>query len=399
MRKKTSLLILLIFTSCNHKELKVKSEALEVLDLSGFLKESKKTDQLKIKVANFFELEFSEESLIGKVDRALFFKDKLAVLDARISSSVTFFNDSGKYLSKIYREGNGPGYYGFLNDMDIDSLGQIHLLDLKVGKILVFDSTNQPVRTEKFGFKTEKFAMVGEQEYLFDQGFRRNQALVESGTIEDDCRIFHLNFKKNELKGYFKYTNAVEDAEGFTLPTSNQLYKSGNIVHYVKPFEYGIFSFDNNKKQINFDYELDFGKYRMPSDYAEKYIKENGGNDIVLGLMRSSFAHSINAVFETNDCLIFSFKHGMKPFAGVYFKNQQKLRVIDILGFGLENWSFLFFADGTHGNNFFSIMSADELFEIKKRISDNDYSDTLKELMDVYSPDMNPVLIEWSVSL
>ena len=89
----------------------------------------------------------------------------------------------------------------------------------------------------------------------------------------------------------------------------------------------------------------------------------------------------------------------MKPFAGVYFKNQQELRVIDILGFGLENWSFLFFADGTHGNNFFSIMTADELLQIKKRIGDNNYSDTLKELMDVYRPDMNPILVEWSVNL
>ena len=144
---------------------------------------------------------------------------------------------------------------------------------------------------------------------------------------------------------------------------------------------------------------MDFGKYRMPSDYAKKYIKKNGGNDIVMGLMRSSFAHSINAVFEANDCLIFSFKYGMKPFAGIYFKNQQELRVIDILGFGLENWSFLFFADGIHGNNFFSIMTADGLSEIKKRIGDNNYSDTLKELMDVYSPDMNPILVEWSVGL
>src|SRR5690606_7404266 len=106
---------------------------------------------------HFFQLETNEKSLIGNVNKVLATDDNILILDNRSANSVFNFDHFGKYLGKINGQGNGPSEYNFLEDMDLDSDGNLYLLDLRKGDILKFLIDGKFIKKQKFGFMTYKF--------------------------------------------------------------------------------------------------------------------------------------------------------------------------------------------------------------------------------------------------
>lgn len=69
--------------------------------------------------ARAISLETTPASLIGKISRIVYNKEKIYILDV-VTNSVFIFNSTGKFLNKIHAIGSGPGKFIGLRDFSLD---------------------------------------------------------------------------------------------------------------------------------------------------------------------------------------------------------------------------------------------------------------------------------------
>ncbi|QEC52442.1 6-bladed beta-propeller protein [Anseongella ginsenosidimutans] len=73
--------------------------------------------------AAYIPLETTEESFVDGINRLALYKGKIYIL-SKGSNSVLIFDERGKFLNRVRREGRGPGEYQSLMDFAIDKKGQ-----------------------------------------------------------------------------------------------------------------------------------------------------------------------------------------------------------------------------------------------------------------------------------
>ena len=83
-------------------------------------------------------LETNDQNLIGRIDKMLFRDSLIIIADYSIAKSVFIFNNSGKYLSKIHRLGNGRGEYLSMRDVCLTKDGNLSILDNYKNKIVTY---------------------------------------------------------------------------------------------------------------------------------------------------------------------------------------------------------------------------------------------------------------------
>jgi hypothetical protein len=172
-----------------------------------------------IDTMQIIKLETSENVLLGSLIRNIqIFDNKLYILDFT-ASSLFVFNDTGKFVNKIYSVGQGPGEYLTLFDCYVDSSG-IYLLGLGgTGSIILhYDSDCNHIRTLSLGqcFATS-FTSDGEYFWLYTEPgyneYNNSQILLtnSSGTIIN--RFFkHYEKTKENWSGsntFLKYRNEI----------------------------------------------------------------------------------------------------------------------------------------------------------------------------------------------
>lgn len=67
------------------------------------------------------QLETTKESLIDKVDKIIFYNDKIFIMDKKISKAIFVFDLQGKFLFKISNIGKGIGEYITLTDFIVNN--------------------------------------------------------------------------------------------------------------------------------------------------------------------------------------------------------------------------------------------------------------------------------------
>jgi hypothetical protein len=84
----------------------------------------------------FIELETTEKSIIGEIDKIKFVDNKYYILDEHQRKCVFVFDDKGKFLYTVGQQGRGPGEYIQPNDFVVTN-SEIVILD-GFGKKFIF---------------------------------------------------------------------------------------------------------------------------------------------------------------------------------------------------------------------------------------------------------------------
>jgi hypothetical protein len=88
------------------------------------------------------QLETTDECLIASIGLLKYHDRHYYIYDIR-AKTIYIFNETGKYVSKLCKYGQGPGEYLGLNNFTIDSDNRIHILDLGLKRILIYDKSGE----------------------------------------------------------------------------------------------------------------------------------------------------------------------------------------------------------------------------------------------------------------
>lgn len=187
-----------------------------------------KADNPVVTVDSVSEIALVTDSVspIGMISKFLGHGNDCFIMDIPTQTVWKFDND-GQLIGKLSRIGNGPGEYGRLYDIDLDSDGNLYLLDMQKKKILRYSvdsmefiaETKLPGNAVAFcgadsttfylnnpGGKKGITAKLG----IFKSGEKDINPLVESA-IKDEYRAFganstHIWRSGNDLLYYDRFT-------------------------------------------------------------------------------------------------------------------------------------------------------------------------------------------------
>lgn len=201
-------------------------------------------------------LENSTESMLGRIVDVKFLKDKIIVFD--LLSGIHAFDSTGKFITKIGKNGEGPGEYKYINSMEINNdFGLIYIASMY--KLLIYSSDFSFLEEKKFPFALTHLEFVKGELLVFsdkngvpnDLGFMNISLLYklsDSFTVKDSLSIRSVLLHNKSVGAYFfqHYISEIKDEVLFYKPVltnenilRDTLFKiEGNKIHPFAKFQF-----------------------------------------------------------------------------------------------------------------------------------------------------------------
>ena len=212
--KNSILFIILSFSllSCQHKGDSTKNSTIETIPVfSNYTAElpfSAFVDTIEL-----IPLETTEDNLIGEITRVIFNDGKYYIrsTNGMQNPKLFVFNENGKYIQKISKQGVGPGEYLDFEDFTIANDDHIVLADYK--QLLHFDTEGKFLYTSKSEFPRAEgdFALfeilpTKDHAYLGVPLFPQKHLLVKVNDDGSKLDFFFDPGEKEILKSQFLKT-------------------------------------------------------------------------------------------------------------------------------------------------------------------------------------------------
>ena len=203
-------------------------------------------------------LETTEDNLIGEITRVIFNNGKYYIrsTNSMQNPKLFVFNENGKYLQKISKQGVGSGEYLDFEDFTIDSNNHIVLADYQ--QLIHFDPEGKFLYTTKSEFpRTEgNFALfeilpTKDHAYLGIPLFPQKHLLVKVNDDGSKLDFFFDPGEKEILKSQF-------------LKTWRGLVPTDSCYYLIYSFCDTIYSISSDMKKIASSYYIDYTPKKLP---------------------------------------------------------------------------------------------------------------------------------------
>lgn len=258
------LFLAIFFLACEEK----KKEVLPVIPLGeGISLNVNGSDSIKIFVHSIIPLELTDSSLLGEIR---LIDDTLGRLVVKDGNTIhTFDNQTGKFMSTINRQGEGPEEYVYISDIQISPKdSSIFVLDGAKHAVNVYSMKNEFINS----FRNDSIVSLT----LMNNG---NWATFNSqiDTCNYDICIYNSKWKpiywKRKRKEQLHFNGLIPE---YTFSKTDD-----KIYAYLSDT---LFCLQNNG-ELSPNFWIDKGKLKMPSEVAydmarqvdsEHYIWEEG---------------------------------------------------------------------------------------------------------------------------
>ncbi|WP_062124512.1 BF3164 family lipoprotein [Geofilum rubicundum] len=107
------------------------------------------SDSILFPVRELIQLENVSGSILNRASKVLQTGERLLILDIK-ENVVLHFSDDGRFITKLSKEGRGPGEYNQISDicLNVDQTGYL-VLDNLNGRILEYSWSNEHLSTQK----------------------------------------------------------------------------------------------------------------------------------------------------------------------------------------------------------------------------------------------------------
>ncbi|MDD3322732.1 MAG: 6-bladed beta-propeller [Paludibacter sp.] len=274
--KADSHFILLFTVSCNKQESKYKCE--QTFSIEKSIVDNVFEWPKSIKIDRCVRLETCDSVLIGSVKKIIVEGDKYYIFDSK-NKTIFEFNQEGKFISKICRQGNGPQEYVEIRDFDLNKGGDIiSILDYK--NVVKYNVKNGAfVRKVKINEKINPLQLIC---------FENNVNYFWNGTSTNDDKNCFFRESDGNLQGLLENDNYIIETDRFTKKWN------GNYLLVPPHGDFNIYEI--TEEEMSVKYSIDFGELALPinSIATKNNIDEIG---------RGNYFKRITNIQETKDWL------------------------------------------------------------------------------------------------
>lgn len=234
-----------------------------------------------------FKPETTDESIISNICRVWHYKSCVYILDHKYQ--ILVFDESGKYLWKLNKRGQGPGEYTRLLDFAIDQKHD-YLLLLAYNKILRYDLKGNYIDTISTG---DGYEIATDGKYAYVKPFDE-----ENGeAVPYSLRVIDLETSKET-----DVLTAVNDCAPSCYSDMRMLTSSNGRVLFSRKFDSKIYLLSDGQASAEFD--IDWGESAFPNTSDKKfdckeYFKLSRENNYISSVGDMIMSDSL-CLFRTN---------------------------------------------------------------------------------------------------
>ncbi len=337
-----------------------------------------------IKEMKYVRLETNENSIIGRIDKILMYKNSIYILDNSFAEAIYIFDIKGNHIKTISRKGHGPEEYIKITDFCLKNDTMI-IFDEFGKKLLFLDQQGNYIFTKKTGFRFRNLTVFPNGDYLLITRNSDNYFIEEIGDYglligTPDSIIKYKGFNNNSLLKEYEGTilypiSSLNGQYSFAPLHSNYIYQINSDGSYFEK------------------YKLIF-KNGLPENYFQKTDSKNF--DSYVKSNKISFFHG--AFVENESHLFLRFNPPGDAYGYViYDKIRSTLICYD--RFTFPDDKYLGFSEPicTYDNYFVGYIEPYAILQKKKRFLEihNKSTEMVDLIRNIHEND-NPVLILYS---
>ena len=193
---------------------------------------------------NYVRLETGLHPTITHIDQLKIYLNTIFILD-RSTSSLTFFDITGKFIKSITIKNTSLQYFDILDN-------EIYLLDRNQSKLFKFNLQGKLLKTIHQDFHGVQFAALPGDKFIYN-----TCGLITRDGESEKYQLSMPGLKKADMQLPFKPIYS-----GIKYLFENQFSRNGSQVFFTSAFENVIYKIDTTK--ITALTKFDFGNYNMP---------------------------------------------------------------------------------------------------------------------------------------
>jgi len=271
--------VVLLFCSCNQQNSNNKDYPVLKVTL----------DETKTSLFDIFEkvelipLETNQESLVKEVTKIKHHRDIFYLFDFR-QGALFFFDNTGQYIDKIHRIGQGPGEYKYIYDSFIDTL------QLQIGMLSPFGSVFYYDLDGNFINKVDLPRPPNGYRYV--ELLPENNCIFWSYTANTQWDAFNIvSMETGEKIGSFTYDESYH-LDSWTRQVFHR-DENGNL-YFIRGFSHEVFMVTPDGLKIAYAWDFgnktfDIKKYKLPFSTNPSLDREKFRQSFMNGEISNSY--------------------------------------------------------------------------------------------------------------
>ena len=387
--------ILLLFLSlfivgCQHNQ--VNEDNISSVDLTSPVQKRLNMSEFVSRI-QYIPLETSDDNLMGNIDQLLFAHNKIIIVDNK-TASIFFFDDQGKYLYKIAKQGVGPEEYTEIDKVAVNSQeGVLYVLDRK--KVLVYSLEGEFKETIKLDFLAGDFIYV-DHTLVFYCDYGQNPVLEKDGQLPL-LAIYHIDTAET------RYSLYADASIGMTEVIDNHMLReySGRDEGTLT-FPFSDYVYRLGTEGASPAYFVDFGEKNrtmLENHLAMLKSEQLSAEDCMEGRKGYPAFRVVSGCLESDSLLYVGFNNYSEHETGLYLWDKRSDKTLN--GYSSEGWIIKNDIDGGYpllpmvlrGDKFYTIVPPFYLLDME--IEDP----KLKSIVEKMSGEENPILMVSTVKI
>jgi hypothetical protein len=203
----------------------------------------------------FIHLETTDECLIKKIDKIVFDKNKIFVLDCGGNNKILVFDRHGKFMYTVGKIGQGTGEYRTACDFCLDVQNKMIYIICERSRIMQYNYNGDFVKQIKMDFYAENIEYSNKHFYF----------------IGNQLDFYNLVITDSEIKIIDKFFPNKDWGDNFRI-LRHPLQKTDSIVYYFGFLDDNIYGI-KNISEVFVQYRINFGKTKIgiPTSSVHKY--------------------------------------------------------------------------------------------------------------------------------
>ncbi len=381
---------LLLVTACRDKQ--VSDGQVTDIDLTSPAQKRLNMSEF-VSGIQYIPLETSDDNLMGNVDQLLFAHNKIIIVDNK-TASIFFFDDQGKYLYKIAKQGVGPEEYSEIDKVAVNSQeGVLYVLDRK--KVLVYSLEGEFKEIIKLDFLAGDFIYM-DHTLVFYCDYGQNPALEKDGQLPL-LAIYHIDTAET------RYSLYADASIGMTEVIDNHMLRgySGRDEGTLT-FPFSDYVYRLGTEGASPAYFVDFGeknRTRLENHLAMLKSEQLNAEDCMEGRKGYPAFRAVSGCQESDSLLFVGFNNYSEYETGVYLWDKRSGKTLN--GCSSEGWAIKNDIDGGYpllpmalrGDKFYTVVPPFYLLDME--IEDPE----LKSIVEKMTREENPILMVSTVKI
>lgn len=245
------LIVILLITSCQGiNDSNIKSDIGTVSFYENFSEKipfSSFVDTIEI-----IPLETTDENMIGEITRIIFSDEKYYVrsTNGMQNGKLFVFDETGKFIGRIGKNGNGPGEFVDFNDFAITNDNHVVVADYH--RLLHFDSEGRFLNSIKMNFSAAEIVSSHDNEII---------AYLVLPTLFQNHLLSKIDKEGNQELFFNRGETAAIKCN--LLRTWRSFMSTDTCCYLKYPFCDTIFSISQDLRNISATYYIDYGKKKL----------------------------------------------------------------------------------------------------------------------------------------